>query len=162
MLHKWPCTVKHAADRVFGITIASSEVDLHSKRAAMPYLTVVFNMYGHALRLWLAVLILFPLIWNADNDWGQRHLFLFPLHRNHNERNRESNTIRHHHRSILYWVRRWNLSRLLFPAIQQYGHVCSCIRAPQCNTCAIFYYLDSAWSNTLNFYRAKDLPECSF
>lgn len=25
-------------------------------------------MYGHALRLWLALLILFPLIWNADSN----------------------------------------------------------------------------------------------
>lgn len=79
-----------------------------------------------------------------------KHLFLFLLHRNHNERNRESCTIRHHHRSILYRVRRWNLSRLLFPAIQQHGHVWSCIRASLCITCAIFYYLDSCCCYTLD------------
>lgn len=114
-------------------------------------------MYGHALRLWRAFLILFRIVLNAASNGTTISSHSYYI-RNHNERKRESCTIRHpHHRSILYQVRRWNLSCLLFPAFRQYGHVLWCIRASLCNTCAIFYYLDSTCSDTLNFDRAENL-----
>lgn len=114
-------------------------------------------------------LILFQPVRNAASTMSSRNSecraqpplsILFVLHRNHNERNRESCTIRHHHRSILYRIRRWNLSVcyfLQFDNMDTYDHVSalSLLYSGCCNTCAIFYYLDSSSSDTLNFRSSR-------